>query len=274
MRGDGRRLLYQAPWFLVSLILVSTLGTIPGYPWGWLVVVAWLASGAIMLASHVWGFLTMRGQRLREASGVEKERLTLTAGPVAHVAGADSATYGLGVRDVEAPLAAASPGRVLAVTRWAATTLPPRELEAVLARDLGRTDRLDTTSGRIAYWYTVPARLLLGIAHGVSRVLVAMINRLPWLGWAITAFLVLCWIGMILTSQLKGAGLIGLIWYATPVVAPVLLAAVSRYAEKRADRSARETGRRRWLLGTQPATEARVRALDKLADKNRNRPNT
>jgi Zn-dependent protease with chaperone function len=292
-RGVGGRLLVQLPWFLVSLVIVSILGTIPGYPVGWLVIAAWLLSAAVALWSPPWRLLTRRVLRLREPTGLEKDRLMLTVGPVAHVAGVSSSSLEFGVRDVDVPLASAAPGKVLAVTRWAAMSLPPRQLEAVLAREVGRQDWALGPVGLVAYWYSIPARLLLGAARGLARAVGTVTSAIPIVGRVIAVFGVVSWLGMIVTNQIQGGGLLGLIWFATPVVAPALLALFARSAEKRADRAAVRLGygeslidvfqlwqtsedamsavprHREQLLALQPSPNSRVRSLDKAITRNR-----
>jgi Zn-dependent protease with chaperone function len=279
--GGGRQLLTDLPWLLVSLVIVSIIGTMPGYPWGFLVIAAWLASGAVVLWPTTEQLLGRYALRLREPIGVEKDRLSLTLGPVAHVAGVKESAYTLRIRDTEAPVAMTVPGSSVAVTRWAATSLPPRLLEAVLARELGRRKGTSPRLSLLGYWYSIPARLLLGAARGVAKAIGTLMRTLPALGWVIAIFLLMCWLGMILTSQFRGEGTLGLVWYVTPVLAPLLLAWYSRYTEKRADRAssllgygaslvevfngwqAGTTSSRQGLLAGQPGAGDRARSLQR-----------
>jgi Zn-dependent protease with chaperone function len=277
----GRQLLMDLPWFLVSLVIASIIGTMPGYPWGFVVIAVWLLSGAVVLWPATERLLTRYALRLREPTGVERERLSLTIGPVAHVAGVDDSSYTLRVRDAEEPVVATVPGSTVAVSRWAATSLPPRLLEAVLAREVGRRRGTSPRLSLLAYWYSIPARLLLGAARGLVRAISAVTRAVPAVGRLIAIFLLICWLGMILTSQIRGEGTLGLVWYITPVVAPVLLAWFSRYAEKRADRASARLGygaslvdvfnswqagtpsSRLGLLAGQPSAGDRARSLER-----------
>lgn len=277
------------PWFLVSLVIVSIIGTMPGYPWGWLVIAVWLLSGAVALVASFERLVARYVLRLREPTGVERERLKLTWRPVAHVAGLAESSHQLWVRDSAVPVTAAVPGQGIAVTAWAAGMLQPRQLEAVIAREVSRDRRGSRTVSLLAYWYSVPARLVAGALRGIYRGVAAVIRAVPFIGWIIAAFLLMCWIGMLLTTLIRRDGPITYLWLVTPVVAPLLLAAWSRYVEKHADRGAETLGygsslveafnvwqagqaqppRRESILDTQPSVLARLRSLDRHLTKRR-----
>ena len=280
-RPVATQVLLALPWFVVSLVLVSILGTIPGYPWGWLVIGGWLASGAVVLIGSFEDFVTRRVLRLRDPSGVERERLRLTWQPVAHVGGVAESAYRIRVRRSRAPVLPGAPGDSLVVSDWAAGMLQPRQLEAVLARELGRHHQGSRTIGLLAFWYSVPARLVCAAVWGVIRGIDTVRRTLPALGWVIAVFLLMCWLGMILTSLFRGDGPITYLWLVTPVLAPLLLVWWNRYAEKRADRITDKLGYgaalasafqtwlgsspepRAKLLDPQPSVPGRLRSLER-----------
>jgi Zn-dependent protease with chaperone function len=282
--------LLALPWFAVSLVIVSIIGTVPGYPWGWLVIAIWLASGTVVLLPGFERIMARVVFRVREPSGVERERLMLTWRPVAHVAGVGESAYGIWVRRSAEPVTSAMPGHALVVTDWAARMLQPRQLEAVLARELGRHRLGSRWVDLLAYWYSLPARLVCGAVAGLVRGIGAVRRALPFLGWLVAGFLVMCWLGMILGSLIRNDGSITLVWLITPVVAPALLAWCSRYVEKRADRGTETLGYgaalagvfhawlgdvappavgRGRLLDAQPSVPSRLRCLDRFLSRRR-----
>ena len=279
-RPVATQLLLALPWFAVSLVLVSIIGTIPGYPWGWLVIAAWLASGAVVLIPSFEDLVT-RALRLRDPAGVERERLRLTWRPVAHVAGVAESAYRIRVRRSPAPVLPGAPGVSLVVSDWAAGMLQPRQLEAVLARELGRHLKGNPTIGLLAFWYSVPARLVCTAVWGIVRGIDVVRRTIPFLGWAIAVFALMCWLGMILTASFRGDGPITYLWLVTPILAPLLLVWWNRYAEKRADRVTESFGYgsalaavfqtwlgtspepRSKLLDPQPSVPGRLRSLER-----------
>jgi Zn-dependent protease with chaperone function len=286
------QLLEALPWFAVSFVIVSIAGTVPGYPWGWLVVGVWLLSGAVVLLPRFESLAAKYLLRVREPGGIARERLMLTWRPVAHVAGVDASAYRTWVRKSAAPVTSALPGPALAVTDWAATTLQARQLEGVLARELARHRRGSRMVGLFAYWYSLPARLVSWAVLGLLRGIAGVHRALPILGWAIAGFLLMCWLGMVLGSLIRGDGAITLLWLATPVLAPVLLAWWSRRVEKRADRASETLGYgaalaaafQAWLVGlgtppravravglldTQPPVASRLRSLERFLARRR-----
>jgi Zn-dependent protease with chaperone function len=285
--------LFALPWFAVSLILMSIIGTVPGYPWGWLVIALWLLSGAIVLVPSFERIVTTYVLRLREPAGPERERLMLTWRPVAHVGGVAESAYRIRVRRSPAPVLPGAPGDSLVVSDWAAGVLQPRQLEAVLARELGRHRKGSRLLSLLAYWYSVPARLVCGAVWGMLRGIDAVRRAIPFVGWAIAVFLLMCWLGVILGSLIRGDGPITFLWLFTPIVAPVLLTWWNRYAEKRADRATESLGYgaalagafqtwlgaaggvggpampRARLLDPQPSVPSRLRSLERFLDRRR-----
>ncbi len=282
------QVLLALPWFAVSLILMSIVGTMPGYPWGWLVIGLWLLSGAIVLVPAFERIVTSHVLRLREPTGVERERLMLTWRPVAHVGGVAESAYPIRVRRSPAPVLPGAPGDTLVVSDWAAGALQPRQLEAVLARELGRHRRGSRLVSLLSYWYSVPARLVSGAVWGIVRGIDAVRRTIPFLGWTIAVFLLMCWLGMTLGALIRGDGPITFLWLLTPILAPMLLAWWNRYAEKRADRQTESLGYgaalvdafQTWLgggsamprpklLDPQPSVPSRLHSLERFLSRRR-----
>jgi STE24 endopeptidase len=277
-----------SPWFAGSLLLVSIIGTIPGYPWGWAVIGGWLLTGLVVLVPAVERLLFRFALRLRQPTGIEHQRLAATWGPVAHVGGVPASAYRFWVRDSADPVVREVPGKAIAVTEWSARTLPPAELEAVLARELNR-NRGDRRMSLLVYWYSLTARAWHAAARGLVRGIGAITNAVPLAGRALGTFLILCWLGMILGALIRDEGPMVLLWYVLPVLAPFALAAWSRSVETAADRradrlgkgsallevfrgwqaahaSTESAGARRWValsLALQPSIGHRIRRLER-----------
>jgi Zn-dependent protease with chaperone function len=297
-QGDGRQpkrlpeasawgnVLAAVPWFFWSLILVIWIGGIFGYPEGWIVVGAWILSGAVVVVGPAEDLLARYLFRLRKPTLIEQERL----GPVwdrLHArSGTNPTRFSLWVQESDEVNATPTPGHVVAVTRWALYTLPPQHLEAALAHELSHHLGGRAWLSLLGFWYSIPARAGLIAARAIAR----LVKRVPAVGCGVLAFLVLAWIGISMAAVIGGAGYIWPIVYLTPFIAPPFLAWVNRWQVKEADRRAasmgygatlvqvlygwqhqhqqnlgRETTRRQQVMSNTPTLVERVHTLEQSA---------
>ncbi|GAV44622.1 M48 family metalloprotease [Streptomyces acidiscabies] len=241
LRKDQRRtdvtavgsLLLHLPNFLCSLsvvVLVSMLFRELAV----VVVLAWLASGALMFHRPTESALARYLLHLRHPTPRERAKLEPVWNEVTARAGVDDRTYELWVEDSDSLNAVAAAGHIVGVTRFAMNELPNGELAAVMAHELGHHVGGHAWSGLLGHWYALPGRLawralkvVLGLVYKVSR-------SFGCVGVSI-AVLVIGGIALTTISSLYGLPLLLL-------AVPYALAAVSRRSELQADRHAAALG--------------------------------
>ncbi|MFI6091470.1 M48 family metalloprotease [Streptomyces sp. NPDC051218] len=212
---------------LVVAFLAYLLESATGIPlWGTLA--GWLLSGALIfhrpteafLAHHVFGH---RPPSLIEADQLESAWLDVTAR-----FGADPATYQLWIAESEELNAEAAAGHIVTVTS-AALRLPPGQLAAVLAHELSHHVAGHSWSALLSNWYALPGSLLWRMLRALHRL--TLPHRHQQAKEANRR--------LILLASVAGLVLLYLFpWLLLLALTPWLLAAVSRRAELRADRSA------------------------------------
>jgi Zn-dependent protease with chaperone function len=269
MRGQraGRRrtldlsavldLVLALPLVFSSLFVVALLGQALLPQAVWVLPVGWLLSGAVVFLPQV-DVLIAATLRARRPTGAERAWFMPLWHDVCANARVDGRRYSLWVRNSDEVNALATGGHVVAVTT-AALDLPARQLEAVLAHELGHHLSGHATASLLRWWYGLPARLLALLVGVVSRLVLA-IGQVFGSGFAALVSLVVVF-ALFLALLAVSPWLLLL-----PVLAPVL-AWTSRRAELRADRIAAELGYappllevlRRWLRD-EPGTRAGVRA--------------
>lgn len=167
-------------------------------------------------------------------------------------------------------------GSIVAVTSWSVFTLPPRNLEAVLAHELAHRLAVPGWLSLMIYWYSLPARALGAfIRQGVKVQGLSTVIKL------VIGFLVLGVFLMAFFTSFDGY----FVMMISPVFAPIVVAWASRASERYADRVAADlgygvplwevlTGRkvarvqsyqgvdRAPLTASQPIDSARLRALE------------
>jgi Zn-dependent protease with chaperone function len=168
------------------------------------------------------------------------------------------------------------------VTSWAVYRLPPRHLEAVLARELAHRLAIPRTPSLLLYWLTVPARVM-------GRAIVFCLeHRVSILAKIVIGFLL---IGVVGVWMLLGFSHY-VVFMLSPFLAPFVVPWAARTQERIADRAAAElgygvlleevfTGReferaQQWpaalrqnLKGSQQSDSTRLRALEKYRESSR-----
>ncbi|KOV79299.1 M48 family metalloprotease [Nocardia sp. NRRL S-836] len=124
-----------------------------------------------------------------------------------------------------------------AADRVLAHVLPPRQLEAVLAHELGHHLAGHSTASLVRWWYELPARLVIFVVLLVASVVLAVGRVFLRFGNAVMGFACIGVVVVLGVFALAASPWLLLV----PVIAP-LLALTSRHAELRADRVAAELG--------------------------------
>lgn len=256
------------PWFVYGLTVVGLVGLGIGALVGnvtvipVLVMALWLASGALTLYGPTEIFLARFLLRARRPTPSERQRLHHAWHDVTTAAGRDGRGYQLFIEDSDELNAFAASGHVVTVTRKAVDTMPHHHLSAVLAHELGHHIGGHPWGNMLAFWYSVPARLLNRVLRLLLRLFVSIFSvvfaaaaRMPALAafiarlvtWALAAFVlvfvVLLMVVAVQSGQEWAPIVVGLI-----VLSPVLLPWLARRAEYRADRLAAQIGYGRPLI--------------------------
>ncbi|MFF3583312.1 M48 family metalloprotease [Streptomyces mirabilis] len=229
------QLAVQVPGFLVSLAVVAAFAVgILGTAIGWLVILAWLASGALVFHRPTELAFARHVMKLRAPLAEERARLEPIWREVTARAGIEAHTYELMVENSTDLNAVAAAGHVVGVTTYALNEIPSSNLAAVLAHELGHHTGGHAWTGLLGYWYSLPGRIAWAFMRGIARIAirVASVFSLAATG------MVYLFIGMFVIGGFVAA------WYITVplVVAPYLLAYVGRQGELRADRQAADLG--------------------------------
>ncbi|MET9226620.1 M48 family metalloprotease [Lentzea sp. NPDC003310] len=265
MRATRRRfdlsavseLLLGVPTVLSSLLVLALLGKAVTPQALWLPPALWLLSGAVVFLPATDQLLAVVAYRLRKPTRTERAALEPLLEEVCGAAGVDPRRYWLRIQNSKGINAMAVGGHVVGVST-AALQLPPRQLEAVLAHELGHHLAGHTRISLLRWWYELPARAVVGLVvlvgvaiHGVGRAVGTPGARV---------------ISTLLIVVLAAAALVVSPWLVlVPVIAP-LLAWSSRRAELHADRVAAELGYgpvllevlRRWVREGQDDLRARA----------------
>ena len=256
-------LLVEVPWFIWSLAIVQLfVGSFVGGPWPWIATAVWILAGGLMLLRPVDTFMARVVDRLRPPTAAESQRLQPGWQAVTRAAGVDPAKYSLWVEDVTDVSAVAFGGHTVAVTRWSLTTLPPRQLEAVLAHELAHHLGGHTWAGALSAWYSLPSRAVVWLIRGILR----LARGVPAIGCLITGLLLVMVGGMLLSSLIFGHFPTQLVLFAlVALVAPMALAWFRRLAEKNANQIAAGLGYGHALLDVLYAWQAQDRDIERRA---------
>ncbi|CAL9295501.1 M48 family metalloprotease [Streptomyces sp. SudanB66_2053] len=226
-------LLLHLPNFLCSLVVVTLVSLLLG-KLGILLILAWLASGALVFHRPTESALARHLLRLRYPTPQERAKLEPVWREVTARAGVDGRTYELWVEDSESLNAVAAAGHIVGVTRFAMNNLPNGELAAVMAHELGHHVGGHAWSGLLGYWYALPGRIAWRLLRAVTGFLFQVSRAFSCIG---VAFFGVCVGGLALATITSLYGLPLLV-----LGMPYALAAVGRRSELRADRHAAALG--------------------------------
>jgi Zn-dependent protease with chaperone function len=228
----GNLLLYL-PNFLCSLCVVGLVSLFFG-KLAFLVILLWLASGALVFHRPTESALARRLLHLRYPTPQERAKIEPVWREVTARAGVEGRTYELWVEDSDSLNAVAAAGHIVGVTRFAMNELPNGELAAVMAHELGHHVGGHAWSGLLGYWYAMPGRIAWRVLKAVSVVAFHVSRAFGCFG---VAFVVLIAGGLAMATISSLYGLPLLI-----LGVPYALAAVGRRAELRADEHAAALG--------------------------------
>ncbi|WP_240044722.1 M48 family metalloprotease [Streptomyces alboflavus] len=216
-------------FLLVASLSLGIMGNV-----GWLVILGWLASGALVFhrptelafARHVLG--------LRTPLVEERSRLEPVWREVTARAGIEARTYELMVENSNDLNAMAAAGHVVGVTTYSLNSLPSSKLGAVLAHELGHHIGGHSWAGLLGHWYSLPGRLVWNLARRVTRGVLSHTRRVSLLA---TGMILFCLGGYALV-------IVASLWFVViPLMAaPYVLAFLGRRAELRADQQAAALG--------------------------------
>ncbi|MFE1787283.1 M48 family metalloprotease [Streptomyces sp. NPDC059525] len=231
------RLALHLPAFLSSLLVVLGTSALSeawiGLP-AWVPTSLWLGSGALAFHRPSERFLARHLLRLQYPLPAERALLAPVWREVTARAGVDGDRYELWVEDSDQLNALAAAGHIVAVTRQALEHLPPAQLAAVLAHELGHHTAGHSWAGLLGWWYALPGRLAWrGLTAAVIR-LVRVASGFSYLAAGIL-LVVIGWLALATLTLTYGLPLLLL-------VLPYATAAVGRRAELRADAHAAELG--------------------------------
>ncbi|MGA5313828.1 M48 family metalloprotease [Streptomyces pseudogriseolus] len=226
-------LLLHLPNFLCSLVVVTLVSLLLG-KLGILLILAWLASGALVFHRPTESALARHLLRLRYPTPQERAKLDPVWREVTARAGVDGRTYELWVEDSDSLNAVAAAGHIVGVTRFAMNNLPNGELAAVMAHELGHHVGGHAWSGLLGYWYALPGRIAWRLLRAVTGFLFQVSRAFSCVG---VAFFGVCVGGLALATITSLYGLPLLV-----LGMPYALAAVGRRSELRADRHAAALG--------------------------------
>ncbi|GAA0281746.1 hypothetical protein GCM10010302_19420 [Streptomyces polychromogenes] len=222
-------LLLHLPLFLGSLLVIWLISQL--FPSGLDVVfvLAWLASGALVFHRPTERALARLMFKFREPTAAELARLRPVWDEVTRQAGIDGARYDLWVEDSAEINASAAAGHLVSVTRRSLNGLPPEELAAVLAHELGHHVGGHAWSGLLGFWYAVPARCVMTLVRVITLLLFSVAS-------CVAAILTLVILGLTIAFAVTFPPALALL------AVPFLLAWAGRRGELRADRFAAEIG--------------------------------
>jgi STE24 endopeptidase len=236
------------PWFVYSAIVIGVIGggvlaamlAMAPVGGGLIVVVPWLATGALAFHRPTEAFVARHMFHLRRPSPREQAYLDPVWQGVTAAAGVDTAEYQLWVEQSNEPNASASLGHNVGVTTAALTHLPPRQLKAVLAHELGHHIGGHAWASLLMWWYSLPARIFTRVVAvvvgGTFRMLIGMF---PLIGSVIALFVMVS-VGAAALAMLSNPifALLAALAVLSPLAAPWL----ARQGELRADRMAVDLG--------------------------------
>jgi Peptidase family M48 len=171
-RSSAVRISLELPTFVLSVGLAVLLARIVGFwPWGAVLVGAWVASGPLILVRKIEETIMSGRDDLRRPTEQERQRLAASWLAVTKVAGVDPSHHSLWVQKSPRINAFATAGHTVAVTEAAVERLSPAQLEAILAHELGHHLGGHAWASLLRYWYSLPAMYVFQFATFLSLAL-------------------------------------------------------------------------------------------------------
>jgi Zn-dependent protease with chaperone function len=238
-------LLLALPWLFWSFCVVTTAATmlLDGF-WAALVVALWILSGVLILWPPMEDYLARYLFRLRRPTMLEQQKLDVAWRAVCSRVNVDPQYYKLWVEESDSLNGAAMAGRSVAVTRWTLTALTPRQLQAILARELGHHQGGHPWAGLLAFWYSLPGRFVAAL----SRRFLRLISRVPIIGCLVAGAVVMGYIFSILLALWFNGNVYFPLATVLPFIVPIPLAWFARRSELNADLVAADLGYARELI--------------------------
>jgi Zn-dependent protease with chaperone function len=236
---SAAELLLGLPWALWSFGVVAWISALlfDGV-WAVLLVALWILSGLVIFWAPMEDYLAKYLFRLRRPTALEQRKLEIAWRAVCLRLNINPQYYKLWVEESDSINGFAMAGRSIAVTRWALNVLSPRQLQAVLAHELGHHRGGHPWAGLVAFWYALPGRALVALVRSAFRRAV----QVPALGCLIGAVLFLGLAGLFLNSLWFHHGFGWVFYSMLPIIVPIPLAWFSRRGELMADQVAAQLG--------------------------------
>jgi STE24 endopeptidase len=216
---------------------VSILGVLLDDPWSYLIVAAVvvLVGAVLMTLRPVESFAARALFGMREPTAEETARVEPVLARACVAAGIGRDRLLLRIEDSSALNAYATAGHLVCVTTGA-LHVPERQLEAILAHELGHHTELHPWISALTWWLQLPAVPLKAILRAMRRAIATIAARLGGLARPVgVVLLILMWI--------VAFQILWLVW-----IADVLAAAVARRTEFAADARAVDFGYGKPLL--------------------------
>ncbi|MFK0114926.1 M48 family metalloprotease [Streptomyces sp. NPDC090994] len=225
----------HVPGFVASFALVASLAVaLAGPVVGWIVVAAWLLSGALAFHRPTERLFARRVMKLRPPEPEEQARLEPVWHEVTARAGIEARTYELMVENRDGLNATAIACHIVGVTTYALDNVPSSHLAAVLAHELGHHTGGHSWAGLLGYWYALPGRIAWNVTSVVAIGAVYIASRISLI---VATLLFVC-----LASCAVGLALAYWPIVLSLLVAPYFLAYTARKSELRADEQAAALG--------------------------------
>ncbi|GAA3126945.1 M48 family metalloprotease [Kribbella aluminosa] len=242
---SAAELILGIPWALWSFGVVSWFSALilNGF-WAVLLVALWILSGLLVFWAPLEDYLARYAFRLRRPTLMEQQKLDAAWLAVCSVMNINPRYHKLWVEEADSLNGSAMAGRSIAVTRWALSSLPPRQLQAVLAHELGHHQGGHPWAGLVAFWYALPGRLMVGAV----RWLFQQSARFPALGCLFVAIFVGGYVGLFMYTVVFHADWGWAVYSVLPFLVPIPLAWFSRRGELWADQVAADLGYARDMI--------------------------
>lgn len=271
-------LFLNLPLFLGSFLVIWTLSQM--FPTGLDVafVLAWLASGALMFHRPTERTVAKLLYKVHQPTSAELAKLQPLWDEVARRAGLDGSRYDLWIENSDEVNAFAAAGHIVGVTRNSLNQLPPDQLAAVLAHELGHHVGGHAWSGLLGIYYAFPARIVMATVKFIVVFVFMLAAEIATLGAVLVALvigtlaisvalafppalalfavpLLLAWAGRL--GEMRADRFAGEIGYG-----PLLITTLTSHMEQGTDDAHRQQGALTRLMSTHPPLHTRILALE------------